>query len=233
MTERSNVVIRAESCSDGSRARHAAPDNEDDGLSAFLSTRPRLFAIAYRMLHNAAEAEEVVQDAWIRWQTTDRGIVRDATAFLVATTTRLAINVMQSARRRRETNLTPTVPEPADTHVDAGTGAERGEALRLAVLLLLEKLSTAERMAYVLREAFDYSYREIANVLGLEEANTRQLVTRARHRMAGGRRRRVRARGRRPIVTAFVDSLQRGDFARFERLFAAEVASLRTAAVAA
>jgi RNA polymerase sigma-70 factor (ECF subfamily) len=129
--------------------------------------------------------------------------------------------------------LTPTVPEPADTHVDAGTGAERGEALRLAVLLLLEKLSTAERMAYVLREAFDYSYREIANVLGLEETNTRQLVTRARHRMAGGRRRRILARGQRPIVTALVDSLQRGDFARFEGLFAAEVASLRTAAVAA
>lgn len=160
---------------------------EDDGLSAFLSTRPRLFGIAYRMLGNAAEAEEVVQDAWLRWQMTDRSVVRDTAAFLVTTTSRLAINVMQSARRRRETYLAPSVPEPVDASADAGSGVERDEALGTAVLMLLENLSDTERAAYVLREAFDCPYRQIAGVLRLQEANTRQLVTRARRRMAGRR----------------------------------------------
>src|SRR6478672_6826037 len=87
----------------------------DDGLSAFLGMRPRLFGIAYRMLGSAAEAEDVVQDVWLRWQTADRSMVRDAAPFLVTTTTRLAINVMQSARVRRETYAGPWQPEPVDT----------------------------------------------------------------------------------------------------------------------
>ena len=99
----------------------------DDGLSAFLSVRPRLFGIAYRMLHSPAEAEDIVQDVWIRWQTADRSTVRDAPAFLTTTTTRLAINVIQSARCRRETHVGPGLPEPVDTSPDPGLGAERGE----------------------------------------------------------------------------------------------------------
>lgn len=160
----------------------------DEGLSAFLSVRPRLFGIAYRMLGSAVEAEDIVQDVWVRWQTADRSVVRNAAAFLVTTATRLAINVMQSARSRRETYVGPWLPEPVDTSADPGIGAERKEALGFAVLMLLEKLSPRERSAYILREAFDYSYREIANILRLEEANTRQLVTRARQRVTGGRR---------------------------------------------
>ena len=140
--------------------------------------RPRLFGIAYRMLGRAAEAEDIVQDVWVRWQTTDRSVVRDTRAFLATTTTRLAINAIKSARSRRETYMGPSLPEPVDTSADPALGAERSEALEFAVLLLLEKLSPTERAAYVLREAFDYSYREIANILRLEEANTRQLVTR-------------------------------------------------------
>jgi RNA polymerase sigma factor (sigma-70 family) len=157
----------------------------DDGLSAFLSVRPRLFGIAYRMLGSAAEAEDIVQDVWVRWQTTDRSVVRDTAAFL-ATATRLAINVIQSARARRETCVGPWLPEPVDTSADPARGAERGEALQFAGLVLL-KLSPTERAAYVLREAFDYPYREIAGILRLQEANTRQLVTRARQRVADGR----------------------------------------------
>ena len=119
----------------------------DDGVSAFLSVRPRLFGIAYRMLRSTAEAEEVVQDAWVRWQTADRSLVRGAAAFLATTTTRLAINVMQSARARRETCVAPGLPEPVDTSADHGLDVERGEALELAVLLLLRKLSPTERAA--------------------------------------------------------------------------------------
>jgi RNA polymerase sigma-70 factor (ECF subfamily) len=94
-------------------------------------------------------------------------------AFLATTTTRLAINVMQSARSRRETNAGPWLPEPVDTGADPGLGAERGEALELGLRALLRKLSPTERAAYILREAFDYPYRDIANVLRLGEAKTR------------------------------------------------------------
>jgi RNA polymerase sigma-70 factor (ECF subfamily) len=148
----------------------------DHALSAFVSAQPRLFGIAYRMLGSAAEAEDIVQDAWLRWQSTDRSAVLDATAFLATTTTRLAINAVQSARSRRETYVGPWLPEPVDTSADPHLGAERGEALGLAVLLLMEKLSPTERVAYVLREAFDYPYQQIADVLQLSEANARQLV---------------------------------------------------------
>jgi RNA polymerase sigma-70 factor (ECF subfamily) len=165
-----------------------AANSTDDGLSVFLNVRPRLFGIAYRMVRSAAEAEDIVQDVWIRWQTTDRSVVRDAPAFLATTTARLAINVIKSARSRRETNIGPWLPEPVDTSADPGVEVERGEALDFAVLVLLEKLSPTERVAYVLREAFDYSYREIAHILCLGEANARQVVTRARQHLADDQR---------------------------------------------
>src|SRR5262245_62154166 len=154
--------------------------NCDDGLSAFMSVRPRLFGLAYRMLGSAAEAEDIVQDVWVRWQTTDRGRVENPAAFLVTATTRLAINVPQSARTRKDTPVDPSLPEPVDTSADPGQGAERREALSVAMVLLLEKLSPTERAAYVLREAFNYPYRRIAKLLRVEEANARQLVTRGR-----------------------------------------------------
>ena len=156
----------------------------DDGLSAFLSVRPRLFGIAYQMLGRAAEAEDIVQDAWVRWQTTDRSVIRDAAAFLVTTATRLAINVLRSARSRRETCVGTCLPEPVDADADPRVGAERGQALESGFRLLVEKLTPTERRAYVLREAFDYSYRDIANVLSLGEANARQVVSRARRHVA-------------------------------------------------
>jgi RNA polymerase sigma-70 factor (ECF subfamily) len=160
----------------------------DDGLAAFLRMRPRLFGIAYRMLGSAAEAEDVVQDVWVRWQMTDRCAVRDAAAFLATATTRVAINVMQSARARRETAVEPGMPEPVDTKADHTVRAEQAQALALGVQVLVDTLSTTERIAYVLREAFDYRYRDIAELLRLREANARQLVTRARQRVANGRR---------------------------------------------
>ena len=190
----------------------------DDGLSSFLSVRPRLFGIAYRMLGSAAEAEDLVQDVWVRWQTADRSLVRAAPAFLATTATRLAINVIQSARSRRETYVGPWLPEPVDTNADPGLGAERNEALEFAVLILLEKLSPAERAAYVLREAFDYSYREIAHALRLEEANARQAVTRARQHVAKGRRAPAKSTEQRRLLDAFVAAADNGDVAVLERV---------------
>ena len=187
-----------------------------DGLSAFLSVRPRLFGIAYRILGSAAEAEDIVHDVWVRWQTADRSVVRDAAAFLTTTTTRLAINVLQSARSRRETYVGPWLPEPVDTSADPGLGAERGEELEAGILLLLEKLSPTERAAYILREAFDYPYRDIANVLRLEEANVRQVVTRARQHVANGPRMPASSTQQRRLVDAFIAAAQNGDIAGLE-----------------
>lgn len=205
----------------------------DDGLSAFLGVRPRLFGMACRMLGSAAEAEDIVQDVWVRWQMADRWLVRDAAAFLVTTATRLAINVRQSARSRRETYVGSWVPEPVDTSADPRLEAERSQALALGVLLLLEKLTPAERAAYILREAFDYPYRDIANVLGLEEANARQVVTRARQHVAHGRRIPASSTEQRRLLDAFTAAAQNGDVAGLEGLFASDVDSTSACAVAA
>lgn len=163
----------------------------DRDLSAFMAMRARLFAIAYRMLGSAAEAEDVVQDAWLRWQTTDRRAVRDVSAFLATTTTRLAINVMQSARVRRQTYIESWESEIADSTADPASAAERGQALTRGIRLLQERLTRTERKAYILREAFDYPYRDIASVLRLKEANVRQVVTRARQHVAESRGRQI------------------------------------------
>ena len=207
------------------RLTHHITTCPDDGLSAFLSVRPRLFGIAYRMLGSAAEAEDIVQDVWVRWQMADRSLVRDAAAFLVTTTTRLAINVMQSARSRRETCVGPWLPEPVDTSADPRVGAERGQALASGVLLLLKKLTPTERAAYILREAFDYAYRDIANVLRLAEANARQVVTRARQHLANGRRMPASSTEQRRLLDAFIAAARNGDVAGLEGLFASGVVS--------
>ena len=205
---------------------HRATTCPNDGLSIFLSVRPRLFGIAYRMLGGAAEAEDIVQDVWVRWQTTDRSVVRNAAAFLATTTTRLAINVMQSARSRRETYVGHWLPEPVDRGADPGLGAERGEALELGVLVLLETLSPTERAAYILREAFDYAYRDIANVLRLEEANARQVVTRARQHVANGRRMPANSTEQRRLLETFIAAARNGDVAGLEGLVASDVVSI-------
>lgn len=202
------------------------PGSLDDALSVFTGVRPRLFGMAYRMLGSAADAEDVVQNAWVRWQTTDRGAVLDPPAFLATVTTRLAINSAESAHSRREGYIGPWLPEPVDTRGDPYLGAERDDALELAVLLLLEKLSPKERGAYVLREAFDYPYEQIADILGLEEANVRQLVSRARKHIAEHRRAPVDPAAQQRLMEAFVDAAQAGDASALERLFAADIASV-------
>ena len=206
-------------------SRPDAPGSSDDGLAAFLNMRSRLFGIAYRMLGSAAEAEDVVQDVWVRWQTTDRRVVRDAAAFLATTATRLAINVMQSARARRETCVGPWQAEPVDTSSDPRLAAERGQALTSGVRILLEKLTPTERAAYILREAFDYAYRDIASVLRLAEANARQVVTRARQHLLNGRTTTARSTDQERLLQAFIAAAQEGDVTVLEDLFASQVVS--------
>ncbi len=199
--------------------------NLDDALTVFEGVRGRLFGIAYRMLGSASEAEDIVQEAWLRWQGTDRSVVLDPPAFLATATTRLAINALQSARARRETYIGPWLPEPVDTSSDPTLGAERAEALGFAVLVMLERLTPTERAAYVLREAFAYTYEQISEIVQLSEAAARQLVSRARKHLAGERRREVSQQEQRRLLTAFLSAAQTGDLEELERLFAEDVVS--------
>ncbi|MFI6254083.1 sigma-70 family RNA polymerase sigma factor [Streptomyces sp. NPDC051016] len=206
-----------------------APPVEGDlseAVSVFVELRPRLFGIAYRVLGSAAEAEDVVQEVWLRWQRTDRAVVVSPVAFLSSTTTRLAINVAQSARVRRETYIGPWLPEPVDTSHDPVVGAERAEALELALLLVLEKLPPVERAAYVLREAFDYAYPEIARILRLSPVNVRKIVSRARKHLAAEQRDSVDAAEHRRLLHAFVAAARQGDVASLEALLTPDAVSL-------
>ncbi|MFJ8630348.1 sigma-70 family RNA polymerase sigma factor [Streptomyces sp. NPDC093568] len=201
-------------------------DTLDHAVSVFVELRPRLFGIAYRVLGSAAEAEDVVQEVWLRWQRTDRSVVISPMAFLSSATTRLAINVAQSARVRRETYVGPWLPEPVDTSDDPQLGAERAEALELALLLVLEKLNPTERAAYVLREAFDYAYSEIADMLGLSVVNVRKIVSRARRRLEADRREPVDEADHRRLLDAFVSAARDGDVASLEAVLTPDVVSL-------
>jgi RNA polymerase sigma-70 factor (TIGR02957 family) len=199
--------------------------NLDDALTAFQAVRGRLFGIAYRMLGSASEAEDIVQEAWLRWQGTDRSVVQDPPAFLATATTRLAINALQSARSQRETYIGPWLPEPVDTSADPTLGAERAEALGFAVLVMLERLTPTERAAYVLREAFAYPYEQICEIVQVSEAAARQLVSRARKHLTGERRREVPQSEQRRLLTAFLAAAKTGDLMQLERLFSEDVVS--------
>ena len=203
----------------------SADGNLADAEAAFGAVRPRLFGIAYRMLGSVTEAEDVLQEVWIRWQTYDRRTVQNAPAFLATTTTRIAINVLQSARVRRETYIGPWLPEPVDTSADPQLGAERGEALSFAVMMLLERLTPTERAAYVLREAFVYPYEQIAEIIQQTQANVRQLVSRARVHLAVEKRASVTTSEQKRLLDAFIAAAQTGNVTALEELFAADVIS--------
>lgn len=196
-----------------------------NALAAYQSARPRLFGVAYRMLGSVAEAEDVLQEVWMRWQRIDRSPVVDPVAFLVTMTTRLAINELQSARVRRESYVGPWLPEPVDTSADPTLGAERAEALGFAVLLMLERLTPTERAAYVLREAFAYDYAEVSSVVQVSEVAARQLVSRARKHLAEERHREVAQGEQRRLLDAFVTAASTGDLQQLERLLADDVVS--------
>jgi RNA polymerase sigma-70 factor (ECF subfamily) len=181
-------------------------------------------------LGRTSEVEDLVQDVWVRWQTADRSLVRDTGAFLSTTTTRLAINVVQSARARRETHAGPWLPEPVDTGANPSRGAERDEALTLGVRVLLETLTPTERAAYILREAFDYGYRDIARRLRLEEANARQVVTRARRHIAGARRMPTSSAAHRRLLSSFIAAARHGDIAGLEAVLAQDALGAAMAA---
>ncbi|GCD47754.1 RNA polymerase sigma-70 factor [Streptomyces paromomycinus] len=157
----------------------------DPATDVFQEHRPVLLGVAYRMLGRVADAEDVVQEAWLRWSSADRQQVREPRAYLVRVTTRLAIDRLRQVQARREAYVGPWLPEPlatdfGDAGADTGERAALAESVTLAVLVVLESLSPLERAVFVLREAFGYPYAEIATVLERGEAAVRQLAARAR-----------------------------------------------------
>ncbi|MDT5014977.1 MAG: hypothetical protein QOD39_1137 [Mycobacterium sp.] len=199
-------------------------DTLDHAAEMFLAMRDRLFGIAYRILNDRGEAEDIVQDAWLRWQLCDRSAVIDPPAFLATTTKRLCLNTMQSARVRRETYVGPWLPDQVDTTADPQLGAERGEALEFAARVLLERLSPSERAAYVLREAFDYSYGDVAAIVRVTEPNARQLVSRARKHLASERREPASCAQQKRLLGALAAASQGGDLAILENVFSEDMA---------
>jgi RNA polymerase sigma factor (sigma-70 family) len=213
---RSSITIVSES--DSSSTTPATAEEAAD----FQSVRPRLFGIAYRLLGRVSDAEDVVQDVWVRWQGADRAQVRDRVALLVKITTRLALNVAVSARSRREVSVDSWFPAQALASEDPTAAVERSADLEQAVLLLLQRLSPIERAVFVLREAFDYPFRDIAGALGISEANARQLGRRARMHLLEQRHAPVHRATRDRLLRAFLDATQAGAVARLEHLLAAD-----------
>jgi RNA polymerase sigma-70 factor (ECF subfamily) len=200
-------------------------------LDEFQGQRQRLFAIAYRLLGSATDAEDVLQDAWLRWQGVDHADVADPAAFLARTVTNLCLTALTSARARREVYVGPWLPEPVLTGhgADPGLGpledAVQRESVSFALLTLLERLPPAERAAYVLREAFAYSAREVAELIGTSEANARQLHARARRHVAVAGSREVDTAHWQDLITRFLVAARDGDLAGLEDLLTADVVS--------
>jgi RNA polymerase sigma-70 factor (ECF subfamily) len=150
-----------------------------DRLAQFDELRPLLFSLAYRMLSSRADAEDVLQESFLRWQSADMDEIRLPKSYLTTVVARLSLDALKAAHRRRETYVGPWLPEPLINQ--PGTDSiEMAESLSMAFLHVLETLSPAERVAFLLREIFDVSYAEVAAILGTTEANSRQLVARAR-----------------------------------------------------
>lgn len=209
--------------SDGSAATSTVSDLEG-AAAEFLRARPALITIAYRILGNVSEAEDVLQDVWLRLQRADRTAVRSSAALLRTITVRAAINVLQSARRRREYCATPWLPEPPDRDATPDTVAERQDALERAVALLLETLTPRQRAAFVLREGFGYPYERIARLLHLSVVNARQQVTRAKQRLGEQHpRQSVDSVTHRRFVQAFLVAAQAGDLASLEQVLLSDV----------
>ncbi|MFC4000880.1 RNA polymerase sigma-70 factor [Prauserella oleivorans] len=195
----------------------------------FEDARPRLFAIAYRMLGSAGDAEDAVQDTFLRWSTADHAEVRTPAAWLTKVLTNLCLTRLVSARVRRERYVGPWLPEPvatADDTLGPLDTAERRESVSMAMLVLLERLTPPERAVFVLREAFGYRHTEIAGILDLTEAHCQQLYRRARQRVDAGRPRFLpSAEERLRITQRFLEAARGGDLEGLRQLLADDVVS--------
>ncbi|MGI5493535.1 RNA polymerase sigma-70 factor [Microtetraspora malaysiensis] len=191
----------------------------------FEELRPLLFSISYRILGSVTEAEDAVQETWLRFVASATQ-PRSLKAFLSTTVTRISIDVLGSARVRREAYVGPWFPEPllADPYQDPERSVELADSVSMAALLLLERLSPLERAVFVLREVFDFGFPEVASAVGRSEAACRQLASRARRHMQDGRPRfEADRKQREDLASRFFGALREGDVAGLQELLAADV----------
>ncbi|WP_410592398.1 RNA polymerase sigma-70 factor [Amycolatopsis sp. lyj-23] len=199
-------------------------------VEVFESARARLEAIAYRLLGSASDAEDAVQDTFLRWQSADRERIGTPEAWLTKVLTNLCLNRLTSARARRETYVGQWLPEPVlagDRMLGPSDTVEQRESVSIAMLTLMERLSAKERAVYVLREAFGYAHAEIAEVLDLTEANCQQIHRRAKQHLAADRRRvEVDAAAARKIVEEFLAAALSGRTESLVKLLTDDVVSV-------
>jgi len=194
----------------------------------FQQHRPRLFGLAYRMLGTPADAEDVLHDAWLRWDAQDVSALDDPEAWLVTVTTRVALDRLRRAKTEREHYTGPWLPEPAGEIAAAPDDAlEHSQTLTLSFLLLLERLSPEERAAFLLHEVFDYSHAEAATILGIAEDACRQRVHRAKTRLREGRPRfHVDEQAQRRLLERFVAAMRKPDMETLRALFAEDAVAV-------
>jgi RNA polymerase sigma-70 factor (TIGR02957 family) len=193
----------------------------------FVTHRNLLFTIAYEMLGSAADAEDVLQETWLRWSDVDLDEVRDPRSYLVRITTRLSLNRLRTVQRRREAYVGPWLPEPLLTAPDVADDVELADSVSTAMMLVLETLSPTERAVFVLREVFDVGYDEIAAALDKTPAAVRQIAHRARHHVEARRpRERVDPQQRTAVIARFLDAAASGDLQGLMDVLAPDVVLL-------
>jgi len=199
----------------------------DPATEAFLAHRNLLFTVAYEMLGSAADAEDILQETWLRWAGVDLGIVRDQRAYLVRITTRQALSRLRTLGRRKESYVGPWLPEPLLTAPDVAEDIELADSVSMAMMLVLETLAPAERAVFVLREVFDLAYDEIAEAVGKSPAAVRQIAHRARAHVAARRPRGPVSRAEsREALDAFQRAVETGDLQRLLDILAPDVVFL-------
>jgi RNA polymerase sigma-70 factor (ECF subfamily) len=203
------------------------PSVKDPATEAFLTHRNLLFTVAYEMLGSAADAEDVLQETWLRWAGVDLGTVRDQRAYLVRITTRQALNRLRTLGRRKETYVGPWLPEPLLTTPDVAEDAELADSVSMAMLLVMETLTPAERAVFVLHDVFGFGYDEIAESVGKTAAAVRQIAHRARSHVAARRPRGpVSPAETRKALEAFLRAAQTGDLQDLLAILAPDVVFL-------
>ncbi|WP_285579004.1 RNA polymerase sigma-70 factor [Actinoallomurus iriomotensis] len=199
----------------------------DSATEAFVRHRNLLFTVAYEMLGSATDAEDVLQETWLRWVGVERGTVRDERAYLVRIVTRQALDRLRALGRRKESYVGPWLPEPLLTAPDVADDVELADSVSMAMLLVLETLAPTERAVFVLREVFDLDYDEIAEAVGKTPATVRQIAHRARAHVAARRPRgTVSPAETRVVFQAFQRAVQTGDLQRLLDVLAPDVVAL-------
>jgi RNA polymerase sigma-70 factor (TIGR02957 family) len=201
--------------------------NADPATEAFLAHRNLLFTVAYEMLGSAADAEDVLQETWLRWVDVDLDTVQDRRAYLVRVTARQALSRLRTLRRRKESYLGPWLPEPLLTAPDVAEDVALADSVSMAMLLVLETLTPTERAVFVLREVFDLEYDEIAGAVDKSQAAVRQIAHRARAHVAARRPRAVVSPAEtRDALEAFQRAVETGDLQRLLDILAPDVVLL-------